>query len=199
MARQYNMRKRADTVEAMRAKIVEATYEEHGERGIVATSHESVAKRAGVAVGTVYRHFPSYDDLVVACGGLTFERMALPAIDEMPALFDGATGEARLERLVVAVFGIYERGADPIEEVRREHQNLPHLLARAHEIIETTLTRLIGEGLADLELSDRQEAVVRSLLDVPTWRALRAQGVTGGDSTEAVVALCWTWIQNGGR
>lgn len=37
---------------------------------------EEIAKRAGVGVGTVYRHFPTKDDLVEALAGARFERLA---------------------------------------------------------------------------------------------------------------------------
>src|SRR6266511_4195895 len=40
----------------------------HAERGILATTWEDIARRADVAVATVYRYFPSLDALVPACG-----------------------------------------------------------------------------------------------------------------------------------
>jgi AcrR family transcriptional regulator len=37
---------------------------------------EEIARHAGVGVGTVYRHFPTKDDLVEALAGARFERLA---------------------------------------------------------------------------------------------------------------------------
>ena len=37
---------------------------------------EEIARRAKVGVGTVYRHFPTKDDLVVALAGERFDRLA---------------------------------------------------------------------------------------------------------------------------
>ncbi|MGC4806817.1 TetR/AcrR family transcriptional regulator [Micromonospora sp. DT233] len=48
-----------------RARILdaaEAVFAEHGPR----SSTEEVARRAGVAIGTVFRHFPTKDDLLAA-------------------------------------------------------------------------------------------------------------------------------------
>ncbi|MBB4907304.1 TetR/AcrR family transcriptional regulator [Actinophytocola algeriensis] len=48
-----------------RAKILDAAGEVFAERG-VAASTEEVAARAGVAIGTVFRHFPTKQDLLGA-------------------------------------------------------------------------------------------------------------------------------------
>ncbi len=81
------MGKRAAAVAETRARIVEATMELHGERGIHATSWEEIAKRAGVAIGTVYRHFPSLDELLPACGERSLERLAPPDPERADELF----------------------------------------------------------------------------------------------------------------
>jgi AcrR family transcriptional regulator len=48
-----------------RARILAAAEEVFAERG-PATSTEEVAARAGVAIGTIFRHFPTKDDLLTA-------------------------------------------------------------------------------------------------------------------------------------
>ena len=48
-----------------RAKILDAAGEVFAERG-AAASTEEVAARAGVAIGTVFRHFPTKQDLLGA-------------------------------------------------------------------------------------------------------------------------------------
>jgi AcrR family transcriptional regulator len=55
---------RADA-RANRARILAAAVALFAERGIDAEMRE-IAERAGLAVGTVYNHFPSKDDLIVA-------------------------------------------------------------------------------------------------------------------------------------
>src|SRR4051812_40548310 len=111
MARTYDMSKRAAAAEETRQKIVAATEELHTTRGILETSWDDIAKRAGVAVGTVYRYFPSYDELLPACAAVSLAHLAIPAPEESRELFAGVRGRrARLRRLTEELFGAYERG-----------------------------------------------------------------------------------------
>ena len=65
---------RADAVRN-RARIVEAAKAAFAETGLE-TQMEDVARRAGVGVGTLYRHFPTKDSLVRALIVDKMERMA---------------------------------------------------------------------------------------------------------------------------
>ena len=53
---------RADT----RQRILDSAFACLGEQGLVRTTMEDVARRAGVTRQTVYRYFPSKDDLIMA-------------------------------------------------------------------------------------------------------------------------------------
>ena len=57
-ARPYRMRRRAETTDDTRRRIVEATVALHGTVGPAATTVLGIAERAGVTRATVYRHFP---------------------------------------------------------------------------------------------------------------------------------------------
>src|SRR2546429_9333633 len=65
--RTYRMTRRAAANEETRKRIVDAAIALHAEKGVLGTSWPDIAKRADVALGTVYRHFPSLDQLVPAC------------------------------------------------------------------------------------------------------------------------------------
>ncbi len=58
-----------------REKILAAAAAAFAESG-VETQVEDIARRAGVGVGTVYRHFPTKDALVAALAEAHFERLA---------------------------------------------------------------------------------------------------------------------------
>jgi AcrR family transcriptional regulator len=58
-----------------REKIVVAAAAAFGQSGLE-TQVEDIARRAGVGVGTVYRHFPTKDALVAALAEAHFERLA---------------------------------------------------------------------------------------------------------------------------
>jgi AcrR family transcriptional regulator len=58
-----------------RQRIVVAATEALADHGS-AMQMEDVAKRAGVGVGTIYGHFPTKDELLLAIAGLRFTRFA---------------------------------------------------------------------------------------------------------------------------
>lgn len=58
-----------------REKVLAAAAAAFGETGID-TQVEDIARRAGVGVGTVYRHFPTKDALVEALAEAHFDRLA---------------------------------------------------------------------------------------------------------------------------
>jgi AcrR family transcriptional regulator len=184
--RTYDMTKRAAAVARTRQQIVDATRELHGEQGIAATSWDDIAARAGVGVGTVYRHFPSLDELIPACGAITMEVIALPEPSTVPALFADATepGE-RIERLVREVFAIYERGAPQLRAIRRDGDVHPGV-AEARDELEASLGALVDTALAPLDATPEDRAVARAVVDLNTWDALRDQGLGPDESVAAV-------------
>jgi AcrR family transcriptional regulator len=183
--RNYDMSKRAAAAAATRRRIVDATRELHTEQGIAATSWDQIAARAGVGVGTVYRHFPTLDDLVPACGEISMDIVALPSADAAPALFDGLDDPAaRVARLVSEVFAIYERGAPELHVVRREPGAHPSV-AELNATLEATLAAFVDAALPGASPQDR--AVTRAMVDLDSWEAMRRAGV--GEPAAAVAEL----------
>ena len=175
------MTRRASAVAQTRRRIVDATLALHGEQGIAATSWDDIAARAGVGVGTVYRHFPSLDELIPACGEITRQVIALPDAQ----LFDALdTPAERIGRLVREVFAIYDRGAPQLRAIRNEPDVHPNV-AEAGREVEASLDALIDAAFEPIGITAADRAVVRALLDLGTWDALRDQQV--GDA-EAVIA-----------
>lgn len=78
MARQYQLKRRAERQDETRQRIVEATLALHQTVGPAATTISDIAERAGVGRVTVYRHFPDEPTLSRACSGQYFERRPLP-------------------------------------------------------------------------------------------------------------------------
>lgn len=177
------MSRRAEAVARTRHRIVEATRELHGEQGIAATSWDDIAVRAGVGVGTVYRHFRSLDELIPACGEITMQVVAPP---DPSTLFEHATRPAeRIERLVRETFAMYERGAPQLRVIRREGDVHPRV-AQDHNALEASLSALVDTALAPFDVTQHDRALARALVDLNTWDALRDQGLT---PTEAVAAI----------
>jgi AcrR family transcriptional regulator len=181
--RKYDMTRRASAVAQTRRRIVDATRELHTEQGIAATSWDDIAARAGVGVGTVYRHFRSLDELIPACGEVSMRVIALPDPDDAPSLFDGADDTAeRIERLVREVFAVYERGAPQLWAMRNEPQ-AHRGVAESGAHVEASLTALVDAAAA----TDRR--IVRAMIDLGTWQALRDQGLEPAEAVAAVTEM----------
>ena len=184
--RKYDMTRRAAAVAQTRRRIVEATRELHGERGIAATSWDDIAARAGVGVGTVYRHFPSLDELIPACGEVAMQVIAPPEPGSVPALFAHATQPAeRIERLVLEAFAIYERGAPELRAIRREADVHPRV-AHDRDQLDASLSALVDVALGPLDATRHDRALARAMIDLNTWDALRDQGLERAQAATAI-------------
>ena len=83
---------------AVRSSIVTAARELIAEGGYVAAQVAPVAERAGVAVGTVYRHFPSKSDLFAE----VFREASQHEVDAMQAAMEEIHGPAA-ERIAAGI------------------------------------------------------------------------------------------------
>ena len=86
--------RRAET----RTRITAGARELIAEGGYVAAPVSAVADRAGVAVGTVYRHFPSKSDLFAE----VFREASQHEVDAMRTAMEGVSGPAA-ERIAVGI------------------------------------------------------------------------------------------------
>ena len=91
------------TEPAARARIVESAYDLFSRRGIRAVGIDEVIERASVAKATLYRHFPSKDDLVLAFLEQREQRWTREWV-EQEARTRGSTGEERL----LAIFDLFD-------------------------------------------------------------------------------------------
>jgi AcrR family transcriptional regulator len=95
---------------ATRERIVAAALEQVGEGGYASAGVQAVAVRAGVAVGTVYRHFPSKSDLFAEA----FRRASQRELDVVVDV-SAADGRPARERVAAAVEAFARRAlAGPV-------------------------------------------------------------------------------------
>lgn len=181
MVRRYSMRGRADTSAETRRRIVRATYELHAERGIAATSVRDIAERADVSPGTVYHHFPDYNDVIVACGEFTFETTRPPTLE----IFAGAaTPGGRLRVLVDELFAFYRR-FPAYEKVRLERDAFdPVEQAIAQD--EANRRALIRAALAPKRIGSRAMAVAFALVDISVYHRLVRSGVSHAAAVDEI-------------
>lgn len=183
------MERRTAAVEETRRRIVDAALALHAEQGILTTNWEDIARRADVSPATVYRHFPSLDHIVTACGERVHAVSRPPDAETAKQLFVGAERLAeRVDRLVRELHGFYERGAPNIDVARREQHLLPQLavdVARQHAVREA----LVREALRAQEPDEQTIRVASALTDFPVWKALSDRGLQKEVVTDAVREL----------
>ena len=190
--RKYSMDKRRAAVQETRQRILEATLALHSEKGILGTSWQDIAQRADVSVGTVYKHFPSLDELVPACGELMYAITRPPSLEDAPEIFAGAHSlEERLERLISELFDFYERGARYIETDFQERQ-LPMVQEwEAH--MRATIAGLVREALLPVGPDEGTVQVVSALLDFSTFKSFLDRDLQKEQAAKTMneVLLCW--------
>lgn len=65
--RAYNNETRRQQQAELKASIAAATVALHAAKGAIATSYADIAKQAGVSLPTVYKHFPTLNELLEGC------------------------------------------------------------------------------------------------------------------------------------
>ena len=186
------MDKRKAAVQETRQRIVEATLALHAEKGIFGTSWQDIAHRADVSVGTVYKHFPSLDELVPACGELMYAITRPPSLEDAPRIFAGADStEERLGRLISELFDFYERGAPYIETDFQERQ-LPAVV-EWEAYTRSIIAGLVREALVSAGPDERTVQAASALLDFSTFKSFLDRDIPKEQAAKTMgeVLLCW--------
>ena len=164
----------------------------HAEKGIFGTSWQDIARRADVSVGTVYKHFPSLDELVPACGELMYAITRPPSLEDAPRIFTRAnTLEERLGRLISELFDFYERGA-PYIETDFQERRLPAVV-EWEAYMRATVAGLVREALASAGPDEITVQMVSALLDFSTFKSFLDRDIPKEQAAKTMgeVLLCW--------
>lgn len=170
-SRPYNSVIRRDAEAETLRRIVAATVQLHAEKGVMATTHAEIAERAGLSMPTVYKHFPTRNDLLPACIGEVTKDS--PVVDSAVILAE-PDFDKRISLLVEAVYARY-RYFDPW--YRWAPLDAPFLpeLADTMNDASKQLELLTKAALKD-RFSGRISATVLALalvlLDYGTWQRL---------------------------
>lgn len=180
--RKYELGKRTEAIEETRRQIIDATFDLHREKGVVATSMQDVAERADVALRTVYNHYPTIDDLVAGCTNRVISLLSPPT----PKIFGGLdTSEERMRRLVEELFAMYERGSAMIEVARCEQSEVAGL---ADYVASEAAMReeLVREALRPFKPHGRTVREATALADFYVWKAFTQQNLTTRQAVDVV-------------
>lgn len=188
MPRRYRMQARATAVDQTRERIVEAAKALHAEQGIVGTSYEDVARQVGISQATVYRHFPTLDDLIPACARSI--EVLQPLTPQIAADFfdDIEQPVQRLERLVRGTCDCYTREQGWLYALRGEERLVP-ALREVVKIQEESLRLLVRAGLERWSVSERTLKLLTALIDFPFWQSLRSAGLSHEQAADQIMEL----------
>lgn len=181
--RTYQLGRRAESAEETRRRLVQATFELHGEQGIAATTMKQIADRAGVSVGTVYHHFATLDDTVMACGQMV---MAMYPPPTEAILSGAATIRERLMRLARALFEHLDKVG--FDTVRADRDRLPIVRKFADEEA-THRIELTRAALAPFAVDRDQIRVAAALLDIGVYRALQGAGLSLDQAADTIADM----------
>lgn len=190
VARKYELKERARRQDGTRQRITAAAVELHGTVGPARTTISAVAERAGVQRLTVYRHFPTEDDLLAACSGHWQEEHPAPDPGTWMAITDG---EERARVALTALYAYYEAGEAMIANTLRDVDEVAPL----GELIADFARYLgaIADGLAQAygargRARTRLRAAAGHAVSFTTWRSLvREQGLGDRDVVDLMVTL----------
>lgn len=190
------MTSRIDAVSRTRHRIVEATVKLHGQRGIFGTSWKDIAREAEVAIGTVYKHFPTLDELIPACGELLMQRIEPPSPEDAAQIIgDATTPRERVRRVVAAMFAFYDRGGSHLENDIRERA-LP-AVREWEQYHRDMIVHFLRVALGRDQVPDDRLRLAAAVLDFRSYSAMRAYGLGQDTAAENVTAMIACWLECG--
>ena len=180
--RRYAMASRAAKAEATKARIRVSAMELYCQRPIEDFTLEEVAGRAGVAVRTVLRAYPSKDELVYA------------ALDEMAAggVYLKPTPPGDIKAGVSAFFDIYETVGDLVLQRLSDERRRPALkpsLDQGRENHRDGVKVIFAPQLEQRRGAARAELfnMLVIMTDVYVWKLLRRDMALTRPAAEAIV------------
>lgn len=177
----YRARRRAAAAAETRQRIVQATVDLHAEKGVLATSYAMIARRADVAVPTVYKYFPRQGDLLAACTG----HFAAAAPSLGPEIFaDKPDTDTRIRALVRALATFYRYGTPWLRWSEHEAALVP-ALAEALAGVAAGRGQLVVAALAP-RFGDAPPpalfALCETLLEFSAWRRIADDSGLGDEA-----------------
>ena len=186
MARQYQLKRRAERQDQTRQKIVEAALALHQSKGLTATTMADIAERAKVGRVTVYRHFPDEVALVRACSGQYFERHPLPDLEPWRSVPDA---RERLRRGLRDTYAYHRATVAMMARVLADAPDLP-MLAPYYAYWQRAADVLAEAWPVTGHRKTLLRAAFALALDLHTWRTLtQAQGLTDKQAIELIERL----------
>jgi AcrR family transcriptional regulator len=165
VARSYSSPLRQQQSEETRLRIVEAALALISEKPQEAFSHEEIAKRAGIALRTVYRHFPSRTELLDAVWKTSDSRLELSHYPDTETDMLAAVGPvyARMDAHAQLMRGLLRSNAG--REMRK----------RDNERRRIAMERALAPATAHLDAAGKRAVlgVFQTIFSGRAWETMR--------------------------
>ena len=153
----------SDAQRERRRRILDATLAIASKGGYEAVQMRAVAERADVAVGTLYRYFPSKVHLLVSALGREFER--IDAKTDRASL-TGGTPYQRLNVMVSKLNRSMQRNPLLTEAMTRAYVFADASAAGEVDHVEKIIDSMFARAMADGEPTEDQYHIARVISDV---------------------------------
>ena len=194
--RTYRKRARAEQEEATRVRIAEAAMELHGTVGPARTSISAVAERAGVQRATVYRHFPTEEDLFGACSA---HWAALHPPPDISAWAEVADPGERLRAALAALYEWYGSDTQMFVNTRRDAPLVPAMakpVQAGREVMRAAIDALMKGRPERGHRRRRVRSAIAHATAFGTWYSLTREGDL---SDEEAIELMLAAVTAAGR
>ncbi|MBT2445616.1 TetR/AcrR family transcriptional regulator [Streptomyces sp. ISL-43] len=181
--RRYESPLRAEQLEQTRQRIFQTLTEAIADETVEELTIPLVARRAKIAVRTVYRHFPTREELFGAWGDWAQAHLHVLMLS-YPDTLEG------LRRTIPELYRSYDEHEALIRAMLNSKAALPlRRQGRAHRFssVETALAEVTAASSPTARR--RAVAVLYLLVSAPAWQAMREQA--GLDGAEAGEAAAW--------
>jgi AcrR family transcriptional regulator len=171
--------------------IVDALIAQLLETGAYDLTYFALARRAGVSVRTLYRHFPTRDDLL---DELSRRVNVVVALKEIPRSRESTVA------LVRTLFATFDRNA-PIVSAQIQAGLAGKVRARARQKRVNVVEHVFAQAMPGLAADRRRAAagLISVLLSANTWARLRDEtgldGTQSGDVTAWAVDTLWRALE----
>lgn len=164
-----------------RKRILDSTLALASKGGYEAVQMRAVAERADVAVGTLYRYFPSKVHLLVSALAREFER-----IDSRRKLPPGQTPQERMHLILGQITRAMQRDPLLTEAMTRAFMFADASAAAEVDQVGRLMDRLFAKAMSDGEPTELQLSIARVISDV--WLSNLVAWLTRRSSATDVAA-----------
>ncbi|KAA0022008.1 cholesterol catabolism transcriptional regulator KstR [Antrihabitans cavernicola] len=164
-----------------RKRILDATLALASKGGYEAVQMRSVAEKADVAVGTLYRYFPSKVHLLVSALAREFER-----IEGKRKIPPGQTAQERMQLVLGQITKAMQRDPLLTEAMTRAFMFADASAASEVDRVGKVMDKLFARAMSDGEPTDEQLAIARVISDV--WLSNLVAWLTRRSSATDVTA-----------